>query len=148
MLDLNPVEGLDEAGASHLRSGLFILLVAIFVLIAANFYMSGVGTAEGQVTTVVAVEINTNGKPEMLFAPQVTFRLPNGEVMSFIDKAATASLPQYVVRGKVSVVYEPEDPKTARIGDRNWVWINLAILLATAAVWFFRGILNMAFEVD
>jgi len=148
MLDLNPVEGLDEDGAGHLRSGLFILIVAILLLIAANLYMSGVGTAEGQVTAVVAVEVTANGKPEMLFAPQVTFRLPNGEVMTFIDKAAAESLPQYVVRGIVSVVYEPEDPSAARIGDRNWVWINLAILLSAAAVWFFRGVLNMAFEVD
>jgi len=149
MVDLNPAQGLDEDGASHLRSGLFILAVAILVLIAANFYMSGIKTAEGQVTAVVATEgTAANGKQAMLFAPQVTFRLPTGEVVTFVDKAAAASLPQYVVRGGVSVVYEPADPKAARIGDRNWVWINVVVLLSAAAVWFFRGILNMVFEVE
>lgn len=148
MLELNPVEGLDEDGAGHLRSGLLILVVAILLLICANIYMSGVGTVEGQVTAVVAVDSTTDGVREILFAPQVTFRLPNGETITFIDTAAAQSLPQYVVRGVVSVVYEPADPEAARIGDRNWVWINLAILLSAAAVWFFRGLLNMAFEVD
>lgn len=148
MLDLNPVEGLDEDSASHLRFGLLILIVAILVLIAANVYLSGIKTAEGQVTAVVAVEGTANGKPAILFAPQVAFRLPGGEIMTFIDQAAAESQMQYVVRGNVSVIYDLEDPKAAHIGDTHWIWVNLAIMLSAAGVWFFRGVLNMAFEVD
>jgi hypothetical protein len=148
MVDLNPVEGLDEDGAGHLRSGLFMLVIAGLVLIAANFYLSGVGTAEGRVTAVLPTEVVIDGKPAKAFAPQIEFRLPDGQIVTFLDKENAAPQPQYVLRGTVSVVYDPDDPASARIGDRNWVWTNVAILLAAAAVWFFRGVLNMAFEVE
>jgi Protein of unknown function (DUF3592) len=147
MVDLNPVEGLDEDGAGHLRSGLFMLVIAGLVLIAANFYLSGVGTAEGRVTAVLPTEVVIDGKPAKAFAPQIEFRLPDGQIVTFLDKENAAPQPQYVLRGTVSVVYDPDDPASARIGDRNWVWTNVAILLAAAAVWFFRGVLNMAFEL-
>ena len=147
MVDLNPVEGLDEDGAGHLRSGLFMLVIAGLVLIAANYYLSWVGTAEGRVTAVLPTEVVIDGKPAKAFAPQIEFRLPDGQIVTFLDKENAAPQPQYVLRGTVSVVYDPDDPASARIGDRNWVWTNVAILLAAAAVWFFRGVLNMAFEV-
>src|SRR5262245_50526180 len=148
MVDLNPIEGLDDDGAGHLRSGLFILIVAGLVLIAANFYLSGVGTAEGQVTAVVPIDTVIDGKPAKLFAPQVEFRLPDGQIIAFLDKEKTATQPQYVIRGAVSVIYDSEDLESAKIGDRNWVWINVAVLLSAAALWFFRGALNTAFEQD
>lgn len=148
MVDLNPVEGLDDDGASHLRSGLFILIVAGLVLIAANFYLSGIGSAEGYVTAVVPIDAVIDGKPAKLFAPQVEFQLPDGRLIVFLDKESAATKPQYAIRGTVSVVYDPEDPGSARIGDRNWVWINVGVLLSAAALWFFRGALNTAFEQE
>jgi Protein of unknown function (DUF3592) len=148
MVDLNPVEGLDEDGASHLRSGLFILVIAGLVLIAANFYLSGIGTAEGHVTAVLPTEVIIDGKPAKVFAPQIEFRLPDGQSVTFLDNENAAAQPQYVLHGTVSVIYDPDDPASARIGDRNWVWVNVAILMSAAALWFFRGVLNLAFEVD
>jgi hypothetical protein len=148
MVDLNPVEGLDDEGAGHLRSGLFILAVAGLVLIAANFYLSGIGSAEGRVTAVVPIDAVVDGKPATLFAPQVEFRLPDNRLIIFVDEDSAVTRPQYSMRGQVSVVYDPVDPGSARIGDRNWVWINVAVLLSAAALWFFRGALNTAFEQD
>jgi|SRR5262245_17863947 len=148
MVDLNPVEGLDDDGAGHLRSGLFILIVAGLVLIAANFYLSGIGSAEGQVAAVVPIDTVIDGKPAKLFAPRVVFQLPDGRPVTFLDKENAATQPQYVIRGQVSVIYDPEDPGSARIGDRNWVWVNVAVLLSAAALWLFRGALNMAFEQE
>src|SRR5262245_63868811 len=102
MVELNPVEGLDEDGGSHLRTGLFILVIAGLVLIAANFYLSGIGTAEGRVIAVLPTDIVIDGRPAKVFAPQIEFRLPDGQIVTFLDEENAASQPQYVLRGTVS----------------------------------------------
>jgi hypothetical protein len=148
MVDINPVEGLDEDGGSHLRTGLLILLVAAVALIAASFYLRSGGIAEGRVTAVVAAEGALDGKPGIHFVPQVTFTLPDGTVITFLDKDSAAAQLPYVIRGTVSVIYDPENPQDAHIGNRNWIWINIAILLSAAGLWFFRGFLNTALDPE
>ena len=82
------------------------------------------------------------------FVPQVTFTLPDGTVITFLDKDSAAAQLPYVIRGTVSVNYDPENPQDAHIGNRNWIWINIAVLLSAAGLWFFRGFLNTALDPE
>lgn len=147
MVDLNPIEGLDEDSGQHLRTSLFLLVLAFIALIGANFYLAQKDSADGVVSAIVPIDGTVDGRPAKLFAPQVTFRTEAGEEVAFVEEGEAQAQAHQVIRGQVKVIYDPVDPSaSARIGDNKWLWVNVGVLLAGAAVWLFRGTLNMVFE--
>jgi hypothetical protein len=147
MVDLNPIEGLDEDSGRHLRTSLFLLVLALIAVIGANLYLAQKDSADGVVSAIVPIDGTVEGQPAKLYAPQVTFRTEAGAEVVFVETAEAQIQAYQVMRGQVPVIYDPDDPwASAKIGDHNWLWVNVGVLLAGAAVWLFRGTLNMVFE--
>ena len=57
MVDLNPIEGLDEDSGRHLRTSLFLLVLALIAVIGANLYLAQKDSADGVVSAIVPIDV-------------------------------------------------------------------------------------------
>jgi hypothetical protein len=96
MVDLNPIEGLDEDSGRHLRTSLFLLVLALITLIGANLYLAQKDSADGVVSAIVPIGGTVDGRPAKLLR-HGDFRTEAGEEIVF---EGDSSPDPSVIRGR------------------------------------------------
>jgi len=112
-------------GKIFIPIGIILLAVAIASYINTHSFLSSGGKAEG---TVIRLE-KVGGRGG--YRPVVVFSTASGRRVEFASSVSTTP-PSYTRGESVTVVYDPEDPATARIGSFFQIWwlTGLFIFLA------------------
>lgn len=127
-----------------------IALLMLAVAIFSGIQVAGVYLREVRTTgTVTALVQRVTGEGDIFNYPVVTFRLPDG-ARATVQLSEGSYPPTYAVDQLVTIAYDPEQPKHARIVSSFslpplWIlpaitaFLSVAFLLAAMLAWWIGG---------
>ncbi len=133
----------------NIRKKIPVVLISIGILFTATsviLYLSTKSFIEdsekttGEVIAIIDVPADLEGSGGVMYAPVIRFTTDRGNTITFQSAHATNPA-SYREGDKVQVLYDPDDPGTARMHDFMSLWIApivslfLGICLLAAAGW-------------
>lgn len=115
--------------------GLGLLVTSVFVYLNTRNFINSSAKATGQ---VIAHASGRSSDGTLTYAPVISFRTPDGQVVEFKSQASSSS-PSPAVGEAVEVLYNPRQPQEAEINTFSSLWILPIILSALGAGFFIIG---------
>ncbi|MGH3116925.1 MAG: DUF3592 domain-containing protein [Gaiellales bacterium] len=103
--------------------GLFLVLGVVFLVVAAVtlvLTLRFVAGAERATGTVIDLSRETDSEGEVVFYPVVSFTTAEGRTLEFRSSSGSSFPPQ--PGDRVEVLYDPDDPKDARLSGFFDLW--------------------------
>lgn len=130
-------------GAAFVVIASISLVVCILLIAQTTVYLA---TSDFTSGTVVALrEVPSKDPASPNYYPHVTFATQSGELVEF-ESVFGGSGHTYRVGESVSVVYDPADPKSAKISDPYNLWFRAGITGMVAIFFFASGCAFMRFR--
>jgi len=113
--------------------GAGFLVAAAVLALRSRAFMQRATKAVGTVVDLVAeASEDENGNPTTTFYPRVRFRTSGGVDIEFRPQVALEA--EFAKGQKVEVLYEPADPKAARIRSVMELWFQPLLIGAMALI--------------
>ena len=113
------LEGVLILGSAMLVVGVVILAIAVCVFIQRWLFLTRARTATGEVVENVDRGGGSGGSS---YHPVIEFQTEAGKTVTFEDSVGTSWI-RYQTGQRVSVLYEPDRPKEARIRSFLSLWL-------------------------
>lgn len=115
--------------------GVAILIGSIVSILKTHRRVANSLSADGLVTAF-ATEMGRSG---YLYYPQVQFKIPSGQTISFQSSVGT-SRPGYSVGQQVKVLYDARNPQEAEIDALSSLWLVPGCMLAMGLAFTILGL--------
>ncbi len=112
--------------------GLFSVTASIFT--ASRQFVQTAARTDGEVVRMIP----KTSQGDTLYAPQVAFTAPNGEVITFVS-GLSSSPPAHSTGDIVEVLYDPNNPTDARLSDLVTNYLGSTILFIFAFIFSLAG---------
>jgi hypothetical protein len=132
-----------DAPNPHRTRNRWIILICL-VASGAPFFIIGLSDAHKSLSAVrnltpatgrvVGNAMRLDPRGTQSYVPVVEFRTKDGRAVRFTDWSVGTIPPTYKAGDKVSLVYDPSDPETARIKSWMRLWFGAAILMVAGLV--------------
>lgn len=115
--------------------GLGLLVASVFLYLNTREFINSSARAEGRVIAH-AQSKSSDGDP--MYAPVISFRTPDGQMVEFKSQTSSSS-PSPAVGEAVEVLYNPQRPQEAEVNSFSSLWTLNIILSALGAGFFIIG---------
>ena len=133
----DPVVFLSRLGKfAFLPIGFLLLLGAAWTVSSTKAWIAHCVEAEGKVVEMVRMRDSDN--TGYLFAPVVRFQTVEGRIVEF-ESSFRSNPPGYRTGQTVSVLYDPDEPRSAAIRDVFRLWFMPIILGFTGSIFLTVG---------